>query len=130
MVANGVKPKFNRFTMVLGVIAATVTTLGFSATAVLSQNTSEVKIDGSSTVFPITEAVAEEFQAQKVQSFVQFYLEKDAELVREVGYIALPQEAYAAVRDRYQQRTTGSVFANRSTVGVRIQDTLRLEAQR
>jgi phosphate transport system substrate-binding protein len=61
MVANGVRGKLGRFTglMVAGTIAATLA----SVPAVFSQGTSTIKIDGSSTVFPITEAVAEEFQA-------------------------------------------------------------------
>jgi len=54
MVANGVK----------ALVAATATmavTLGVSATAAQAQL---VEIDGSSTVFPITEAVAEEFMGE------------------------------------------------------------------
>ncbi|UKO98596.1 PstS family phosphate ABC transporter substrate-binding protein [Nostoc sp. UHCC 0870] len=45
----------------LGVISVAAT-LGVSINAVHSQGVSTIKIDGSSTVFPITEAVAEEFQ--------------------------------------------------------------------
>jgi phosphate transport system substrate-binding protein len=45
----------------LGVISVAAT-LGVSINAVHSQSVSTIKIDGSSTVFPITEAVAEEFQ--------------------------------------------------------------------
>lgn len=62
MVANGVEGKLNRFTL-LGIIGAVVATFA-SVPAVLSQGAATVKIDGSSTVFPITEAVAEEFQAE------------------------------------------------------------------
>ncbi|MBD2384279.1 PstS family phosphate ABC transporter substrate-binding protein [Cylindrospermum sp. FACHB-282] len=46
----------------LGVISLMTATLGVSMSAVQSQSVSTIKIDGSSTVFPITEAVAEEFQ--------------------------------------------------------------------
>ena len=42
---------------------ATVTTVGLVAPKALSQN-SIIEIDGSSTVFPITEAMAEEFMAE------------------------------------------------------------------
>jgi phosphate transport system substrate-binding protein len=48
-----------------GAVAAVVTTVALAVPAVQSQSTPLVKIDGSSTVFPITEAVAEEFQASK-----------------------------------------------------------------
>jgi phosphate transport system substrate-binding protein len=43
-------------------IAGAISTLGFAAVPAAAQT---VKIDGSSTVFPITEAVAEEFQKSK-----------------------------------------------------------------
>jgi phosphate transport system substrate-binding protein len=48
-----------------GTLAALAATVALTVPAVQSQNTPLVKIDGSSTVFPITEAVAEEFQASK-----------------------------------------------------------------
>jgi phosphate transport system substrate-binding protein len=64
MVAHGVGSTLSRFKIV-GAIAAVAATIGLSTTAVLSQNRSQVRIDGSSTVFPITEAVAEEFQNEK-----------------------------------------------------------------
>jgi phosphate transport system substrate-binding protein len=57
MVANLVKK--NRFVAFLSVTAAT---LSLTATSALSQ-TDEIRVDGSSTVFPITEAVAEEFMS-------------------------------------------------------------------
>lgn len=46
----------------LGLVSMIATTLGFSISAVQSQSVRTVQIDGSSTVFPVTEAVAEEFQ--------------------------------------------------------------------
>jgi len=52
---------FNRYALA-GVVAA-VAALGIGTTSVLSQG-STIKIDGSSTVFPISEAMAEEFMAQ------------------------------------------------------------------
>ncbi len=61
MVANGVQGKSRRF-ILFGIAGALVATVA-SVPAVLSQGARLVKIDGSSTVFPITEAVAEEFQA-------------------------------------------------------------------
>jgi phosphate transport system substrate-binding protein len=50
----------NLFNM-LGVLTATAATLGLAAAA----HAQTVKIDGSSTVYPISEAVAEEFQKMK-----------------------------------------------------------------
>lgn len=61
MVANGVRG-ISRFTF-LGIVGAVAATL-VSVPAVLSQGAATIKVDGSSTVYPITEAVAEDFQTQ------------------------------------------------------------------
>ncbi|MFN6519368.1 MAG: PstS family phosphate ABC transporter substrate-binding protein [Nostoc sp. CreGUA01] len=58
---NKINLKFKSLT-VLGVTSLVAATLGISMSAVHSQGVSTVKVDGSSTVFPLTEAVAEEFQ--------------------------------------------------------------------
>ncbi|AFZ58554.1 PstS family phosphate ABC transporter substrate-binding protein [Anabaena sp. PCC 7938] len=58
---NKVNIKLNSL-KALGVISLMTATLGVSMSAVQSQSVSTIKIDGSSTVFPVTEAVAEEFQ--------------------------------------------------------------------
>jgi phosphate transport system substrate-binding protein len=63
MMAKTVKFKPNRFT-VMGAIALVAATVGLSAPIVQSQSPAVVKVDGSSTVFPITEKVAEAFQKQ------------------------------------------------------------------
>ncbi|WP_071516070.1 PstS family phosphate ABC transporter substrate-binding protein [Geitlerinema sp. PCC 9228] len=53
----------NRFAFLGAAAAVTAATIGLSANFVQSQSLSgTIRIDGSSTVFPITEAVAEEFQ--------------------------------------------------------------------
>ncbi len=62
MVANKIKFKTNSWTLVSGLAAAVAATFALAVPAVKSQNTQTIKIDGSSTVFPITEAVAEDFQ--------------------------------------------------------------------
>ncbi|PSB00963.1 PstS family phosphate ABC transporter substrate-binding protein [Merismopedia glauca] len=49
----------------VGALAIVASTINLSIPAVNSQTENTVKIDGSSTVFPITEAVAEEFQKSK-----------------------------------------------------------------
>jgi phosphate transport system substrate-binding protein len=50
---------------VAGAFTAIAATVALAIPAVHSQGTPTVKIDGSSTVYPITEAVAEEFQKAK-----------------------------------------------------------------
>jgi len=65
MVVKGMKFKLKHLTL-MSAIALTATTAGLSVpAAVKSQSPSTIKIDGSSTVFPITEAVAEDFQQQR-----------------------------------------------------------------
>ncbi|PSB35297.1 hypothetical protein C7B70_00095 [Chlorogloea sp. CCALA 695] len=61
MAVNKITSQLNRFTAI-GAIALVATTVGLSIPAVQSQSQNVIKVDGSSTVFPITEAVAEEFQ--------------------------------------------------------------------
>ncbi|HEY9601988.1 MAG TPA: PstS family phosphate ABC transporter substrate-binding protein, partial [Allocoleopsis sp.] len=63
MVVKGMKFKPNRWKLMsaLVLVAATV---GLAVPAVKSQSPATIKIDGSSTVYPITEAVAEDFQKQ------------------------------------------------------------------
>ncbi len=50
---------------ILGLMTATAITAALVVPAVQSQGTKTVQVDGSSTVFPITEAVAEDFQKAK-----------------------------------------------------------------
>ncbi|NER03061.1 MAG: PstS family phosphate ABC transporter substrate-binding protein [Okeania sp. SIO3C4] len=62
---NSVKKlKLNKWKLA-GVFAVVSTTLAVTISIVRSQSPSIIKIDGSSTVYPITEAVAEEFQKEK-----------------------------------------------------------------
>ncbi|BAY27710.1 phosphate ABC transporter periplasmic phosphate-binding protein [Calothrix sp. NIES-2100] len=53
--------KLNSLT-VLGLMSLVTATFGLSMSAVQSQSVNTIQVDGSSTVFPITEAAAEEFQ--------------------------------------------------------------------
>lgn len=59
---NNSQPKKLKLASVLALVA---TALAVTVPAVRSQSPSTIKIDGSSTVYPITEAVAEEFQKIK-----------------------------------------------------------------
>jgi phosphate transport system substrate-binding protein len=66
----------------------------------------------------------------EIQKFVAFYLEKGPALVGEVGYIALPADAYKLAKKRFDGRVTGSLFGGKgSQVGVTIVDLLKKEQQ-
>ncbi len=62
-----------------------------------------------------------------VQAFVHYYLDHATALAREVGYVPLSAEAYAAARERFDRGITGSVFAGGAQVGVRLEELLRME---
>lgn len=66
----------------------------------------------------------------EVQKFVEFYMKNAAELSKEVGYIALPDEAYELALKRFEKRMVGSVFGGKgSQIGVNIEELLQKEAQ-
>lgn len=52
-----------------------------------------------------------------VQNFIRFYMEQAPLLVKEVGYVPLPAEAYQLSYQRFTNKITGSMFTNKSTVG-------------
>lgn len=55
-----------------------------------------------------------------VRQFIKFYLENASKLAEEVGYVSLPDEAYRLSYKRFTNKTKGSVFENRSTVGANL----------
>ena len=63
----------------------------------------------------------------EVRDFVRFYLMEARGLIREVGYIPLPDRAYRLALERFERGVTGSVFGGGATIGVRIEDLLKLE---
>jgi phosphate transport system substrate-binding protein len=63
-----------------------------------------------------------------VQTFVNYYLDNAGELAGEVGYVALPDKAYELAKQRFAQKITGSVFADKeSTVGLKLEDLLAIQ---
>ena len=69
---------------------------------------------------------AKSAEKEEVVKFVEFYLAHAAQLVKEVGYIPLPDEAYQAALERFKKRVKGSVFGGQgATIGVKIEDLLK-----
>jgi len=62
-----------------------------------------------------------------VRAFVESYLEKAPELVKEVGYIPFNREAYGLVKKRFEEKKTGTLFATSSQVGITITQLLARE---
>jgi phosphate transport system substrate-binding protein len=59
---------------------------------------------------------------------VKYYLEHAKTLVRDVGYIPLPDEIYSLAMQRYEKRIVGSVFKGGGPqVGVTLADLLKAE---
>ena len=65
-----------------------------------------------------------------VKAFVKSYTDKGPKLVREVGYIPFPPDAYKMVQTRFEKGVTGSLFEGKgSLVGITIGELLKREAQ-
>ena len=123
--------------------------LGFFGYAYYAENTDKLKLvavdGGNGPVAPSPETIrdgtyaplsrpvfiyvsAQSANRPEVEAFVQFYLDNAATLVTEVGYVPLPDEIYELARQRYETRTTGSVYANQGAqVGVTLESLLQAE---
>jgi len=64
----------------------------------------------------------------EVKEFVDFYLTNAAKLVKDVRYVALPQNAYKIGAEHVKKGKVGTVFGGTAEVGVRIEDLLKREA--
>jgi phosphate transport system substrate-binding protein len=62
----------------------------------------------------------------EVAKFVEFYLDKKnaAKLVKEVGYVPLPESAYDTFMRRFKERQTGTAFSG-SKIGVSIEELVK-----
>lgn len=65
----------------------------------------------------------------EVKEFVEFYLKNAPKLVREVGYIPLPDTAYTMAMERFAKRVIGTVFGGEPEVGLSIEELLKREAK-
>ena len=51
-----------------------------------------------------------ELKRPELKKFVDFYLDRAAEVARHVDYVALPEAVYASAREHYEQRWTGTHY--------------------
>jgi phosphate transport system substrate-binding protein len=64
----------------------------------------------------------------EVKEFVDFYLKNAAKLVKDVKYVALPQNAYTVGAEHEKKGKIGTVFGGTAEVGIKIEDLLKREA--
>jgi phosphate transport system substrate-binding protein len=60
----------------------------------------------------------------EVREFVEFYLTKGPDLVREVKYVPLPAKAYDIARERFRKLQTGTAFGGVPEVGLPVEEIL------
>jgi phosphate transport system substrate-binding protein len=133
-------------------VSSDVNGLGFLGLAYLTENLGRVKAVGieqedGSCVLPSVETARDaSYQPlarplfmyvnkghaddnDDVRSYVEFVLnpEHAVELVAEVGYVPLPEEAFEMGQAKFEARKTGTFFGGESKIGVKIEDLLRAE---
>jgi phosphate transport system substrate-binding protein len=126
--------------------------LGFLGLAYLTENLGRVKAvgieqDDGSCVWPSVETArdasyqplsrplfmyinkAHADENEDVRNYVAFVFEPETavELVAEVGYVPLPEEAFELGLAKFEARGTGTFFGGGSEIGVQIEDLLRIE---
>ena len=65
----------------------------------------------------------------EVKEFIEFYLTKGAELVKEVGYVPLPPASYQLTLKHFKEQKLGTVFGGVAEVGVTIESLLAREGK-
>jgi phosphate transport system substrate-binding protein len=92
----------------------------------------ESVIDGSYT--PLSRPLfiyVRESSAQRadVREFIEFHLTQGSELVKEVGYVPLPPQAYKIALEHFKNKKLGTVFGGTPEVGVTIENLLAREGK-
>jgi phosphate transport system substrate-binding protein len=64
----------------------------------------------------------------EVKQYAEFYLDKAAELVKQVQYIPLPATAYTQAKEHLKKNKMGTVFGGEAQVGLTIEQILKKEA--
>lgn len=65
---------------------------------------------------------AEALRRPQVRRFVSYFIQNAATLSPQVGYVALPAEAYTALAERVAQNQTGTAFGGQNEVGLSVED--------
>ena len=75
----------------------------------------------SRPIFIYVNATAAAFKPE-VKAFVNYYLEHAPVLVKEVKYVPLTSEDYAAVKDHFKAMKPGTGFGGKNEVGIKVKD--------
>jgi phosphate transport system substrate-binding protein len=68
-------------------------------------------------------------QRPEVQEFIRFLLSDGADLIKEVGYVPLPADAYKTALQHFESKKLGTVFGGIPEVGVTINSLLSREGK-
>lgn len=130
-------------------VARTKGALGYFGLAYYENNQNKLKLvaidNGNGPVLPSRESVingtyqplarplfiyvnVKALERPEVAEFVKFSIENSSKLADEVGYIGLPENVIALIKERFERRITGSAFgAEGSKVGVKLEDLYKIE---
>lgn len=75
----------------------------------------------SRPIFIYVNATSAAFKPE-VKAFVNYYLEHAPALVKEVKYVPLTSEDYAAVKDHFKTLKPGTGFGGKNEVGIKVKD--------
>ncbi|NUM88593.1 MAG: PstS family phosphate ABC transporter substrate-binding protein [Bdellovibrionales bacterium] len=136
-------------TLVLGV-SNDKNALGYIPLSYYSSNKGKLKLlgvanDGKPAVLPSEKTVisgtyqplsrpvflyvsAKAVERPEVRKYVEFYMRKGAGLVKAVGYVPLPDDAYTGNLKAMAGKRLGTVFGGRAAVGATIRDIMKREA--
>lgn len=112
--------------------------MGYFGYAYYDQNRARVKALAIDGVFPSVESIGsgqyplarpvfiyvnvEALRRPQVRRFVEYFIQNATTLAPQVGYVALPEEAYTAFQQRVAQGQTGTAFGGENEVGLSIED--------
>ncbi|MEQ1616718.1 MAG: PstS family phosphate ABC transporter substrate-binding protein [Terricaulis sp.] len=114
--------------------------MGYFGYAYYDQNRARVKALSVEGVSPSPERIAdgsyplsrplfvyfnaEMLRRPQVQRFAQYLFANAAQIAPSVGYVALPERAYATYSERVRVRQAGTAFGGRQDIGASIEDVL------
>ncbi len=114
--------------------------MGYFGYAYYDQNRTRVKALSVNGVGPSPESIAdgsyplsrplfvyfnaEALRRPQVQRFAQFLLANAARIAPEVGYVALPERAYAEYAGRARTRQAGTAFGGKQDIGANLEEVL------